>query len=1135
MAKGLSFTPEQQEVIDYRGGDLLVSAAAGSGKTTVMIQRVCDLIVKNKVPINKFLIISFTKASATDMKNKLIKKLSSLEPTPFILEQMDDILTSDVSNLHSFCARLLKSYFYEVSLDPSFIVLDDSEVEICKEKALIKLFNQKSECGNKAFYDLIDIFSKSRKDTGLKNAILKLYNFLCSITDRENWFKNNIERLYNKDLTKNTAAKLLNSHMMAERSRCEEKIKNMIDRCLNLGQTKLVAYLQSLESMVMLIRYDSGFYENAKRLALKERLPNIPKAEEGMEELTEEVKSLKEEIVSRFDKLKEYSCLDEIDNIKEHLLVTKERIENLYNLTLEFEEIFTQLKREKGGLDFNDLEQYSLKVLSNEIIHEEIKNKYDYVLVDEYQDINGVQEELLRLLSRGDNRFMVGDVKQSIYRFRLCDPEIFLNKYNLYQDEQNPGKLILLNANFRSKSGVLDFVNAIFDKTMTQEFGGVDYKGEARLKAGSDTQKDESKRVGLLFADTGRLDLKTEEEIKLYSVKEDYENNQSLEKQGLAEGLMVAEKIADLIAHEKIKDSETGKMRKIRFSDITILTLSRTAFLNKLTQTLESKGIPVSTDIEDDCFDDEYIYGLRCFIETIACFKVDYSLFSCMYSKVFGFTADELAQIKLAGGGNDFYYQNVESAVNNNLLDSSIQQKLEKFLKTIYEYRQKAQFMSVKDIVKQIVDKQKVKVRMSFEVDSQRRLQKLNRFCSSLGEQNVFDYLSDTALASVSCEPVQTGTAVNVMTIHKSKGLEFGVVFVVGANRGFNFKSLYSDVLISKDYGVCIDYYDCEKRYKSPTIAKQAIKLVETRKMLEEEQRLLYVALTRATDYLYIVGSGSYEKIKKEMPISPTCFMDFMGDLFINPNKYNELNYDVTIADAADLIDALEETNERQVLISDYDDEGIKNIKSVFDKDYRYKESIIIPMKSAVTALVQDDIEKKNFDYFNIDDNTSSLEKGTIQHKVMQWLTLKEETAFDVNLKIKELKELGIITEEELSQIMIDGIVKLLNNKNFRILIESSEKILKEREFYLNYSADNIVKQANKQDQVVIQGIVDLCLITKEGLVIIDYKTGNLNSYKIDKYSKQLNIYAEAMSRSFESPVVGKYIASLNTGELINI
>lgn len=1132
MGQEVEYTPEQRSVIEFTENNLLVSAAAGSGKTTVMIQRVCELMTREKepVPISKFLIISFTKASASDMKNKLIKKLSSLEPTPYILEQIDDIMTSDVSNLHSFCARLLKSYFYEVGLDPTFVVLDEQEVEAFKEKALNKLFADKTESGDKDFYELVDIFSKSRKDTGLREAILKLYNFLCSIVDRDGWYEKSIKGLFDEDLSKNVGAKIINGHMKAEKLRCEKLIQEKIDVCAKAGLKDLVGYLQSVDSVFKLIRMDSGFLENAKRLNDKPRMPNIPKATEGKEFMQEEVKALKTELIKRFDDLKKYACADEIEDIIPNLKKTKERLEALYNLTLEFEKNFKTLKREKGGLDFNDLEQYSLLVLKNPTILEEIKKKYEYVLVDEYQDINDVQETILTLLSRENNRFMVGDVKQSIYRFRLCDPEIFLDKYNLYGEDESKGKLILLNANFRSKSGILDFVNAIFNVVMTEDFGGVDYEGEAKLVAGKESQIDNEQRVELLFADTTKLSQKQEQEISVYSVKEDKENAVSLEKQGQAEGLMIAEKIADLMAHYKIKDADTGKMRKIKFADITILTQSRTSFLNKLTDVLREKGIPVSTDIEGDSLEDEYVYGVKTFLETVACYKSDYSLFSCMYSKTFDFTADELAQIKIAGAGEDFFYKNVELAVNSGKLGAELQEKLEDFFKTLAEFRNQASFLTVKEIAKEIVEKQKVRIKMGFELDAESRIQKLNRFIGSLGDQNVYEYLSDKGLSSVKCEPVYAGGAVKVMTIHKSKGLEFGVVFLVGVTRKFNFQSMRTDLLISKDHGFAIDYYDRVQRYKSPTIAKQAVKLKETRKMLEEEERLLYVALTRATDYLYVVGSGDFKTIKTTMPTSPVCFMDFMGALFVEPDKYPKLTYTVKVADAMDLIDADEKPQLKQVLISDYDDKGVSQINEVLDFKYSFEESTKLPVKTTVSYLADEETEKQAFVYIDEEDK-SSAENGTLQHKIMQHLSLTESTKEEIVEKVAELETLGAITKEQANNVMVEGIYKLLTNEEFKKLIAGAKQVLKEREFY---TLIPLAKDINNNDNVIVQGIVDLCLVYDDGLVIIDYKTGNLGKHNLDRYKTQVEIYSSAMERAFKLPVNKMCLASIKSGELVN-
>ena len=1130
MGNKIEFTSDQQEVIDFSSNNMLVSAAAGSGKTTVMIYHIIKLILEKKIPISRFLVISFTKASASDMKNKLIKELSKQEPTPFILEQLDDVLTSDVSNLHSFCARLLKLYFYEVGLDPAFVVLDDVEVSALQEKALLKLFNQKAQEGDKDFYNLIEIFSKSRSDMGLKEVILSLYEFLCSIHGSEKWFEKTINNLYDPDFRTNSAARVINAHLIAERNRMIEDIKVVIEKCLNFDEPKFAQYLQALDSKVKQINPNDDFYHNAKRLEVLEKLPAIPKQTEQNYEIYSEVNALKESINQRFKKLKEYAMIGEVDDIAANLVKTQKHVWSLYNLMKEFEVIFKDLKKEKGGLDFNDLESFTLKVLDNPIILKEVKNKYDYVLVDEYQDINGVQEEILSRVSKQDNRFMVGDIKQSIYRFRLCDPEIFLDKYNSFRNDSSVGVLKKLNANFRSKSGILDFVNKIFDATMTEKFGGVNYKDEARLTPGSKDQIDEEKRVQIMFADTSSFEKQQVEDVPLYSVKED-EREKSVEINGSAEGVLVAKAISDIIKNGKVIDNQTGKTRGIKFSDITILTGSRNKTLSKIVEVLEKHGIPVSTDIEGDCFEDEYVFGIKSFLEVIACQKVDLSLFTCLYSKIFNFSANDLAKIKIASGDEKFFYQNVFACKDNKSFDEELLNKLDYFFKTLAKYRKKCSFLSVREIVNELVIDLDIRLKINFEKDGEKRQEKLSKFVNSLPDISVYEYLDDLALASVKSEPANSGGSVKVMTIHKSKGLEFKVTILVEAFKKFNLESLRNDILICKDLGVGMEYYDLEQRYKTSTLAKQAIRLIETKKLLEEQQRLLYVALTRATDYLYIIGSGNFNNLKSEMPASPMNFMDFMGEIVLNPKGHKDLCYDTTVVDAKDLIDADVDASLRQVIVSDYSDECVKEVKDVLGQRYRFENNIKLPVKMAVTKLAAKDFEVI---YYDNQENSSAI-IGTVNHLILSKLDLNKDSVKEIESQVKSFTEDGLISEEEMKLVDIKGIYKLLSNPDFKDIISGSDKILKEKEFFMWVDSSEIENQSVPGDKIVVQGIVDLAVIKGNQMSIVDYKTGHLTDKKLEQYAKQIKLYARALGQSYNMKIDKMFVASISSGDIIKI
>lgn len=1123
----IKWTEAQKSIIEKRNCNLLVSAGAGSGKTTVMIERIANLILdkENPTPISKFLIISFTKASATDMKNKLVKKLSEMEPTPYILEQLDDVLTSDVSNLHSFCARLLKSYFYEVGLDPTFVVLDETETDVLKQKALEKLFEQKTQSADKEFYALIDIFAKKRKDTGLKDVILKIHNFMCSIDNKDEWFERTINTLYETDLDNNVGAKIILSHLVAEKRRMLAEISKMKEECRKWDADKLVAYLDALESKVLLIREDQNLKDNAIRLQTIERLPTIPVVDKKLDWLKAKVSEFKDMINKRMSKLQEYVLADDCDNIENALQKTQKHVFELYKLEKEFVEIFENLKKERGGLDFNDLEENTLKVLSNPVMLEEIKNKYAYIMVDEYQDINSVQEKILSLLSKDNNRFMVGDVKQSIYRFRLCDPQIFLDKYNTYKNDSGAGTLIKLNENFRSKKSILDFANAIFAETMTEDFGGVNYAQDAMLVAGSDAQKDNKVRAKFLLADTDSFEKQKQTEFLVYSVKED-DQSAFLEKKGRAEGLMIANEIFNLILNEKVSSGD--KTRKIKFSDITILVPSRTAYLDKIIETLRAKGIPVATDVEGDCFDDEYVFGLKSFLEVLSCEKVDYSLFSLMKSKVFNFSANQLAEICEDGDSKKFFYENLNWAYKNRKLSETTQRKLDDFFEKVKKYREKAKFLNAKEIVLQIMKEQNLLAKISFEEDGEKTKQKISRFLATLENKTIFEFLTDASLANIKCDPAYAEDAVKVMTIHKSKGLEFKVVFLAMCAKEFNLESVKNNVLISKDLGIAMDFYDSDLRYKTPTLAKQAVRLLETRKMLEEEQRLFYVALTRATDFLFVVASTNVDSIHEKMPASPMCFLDFCGHLIKNKNNFENVPYDVFVADALTLIKNDTAKEYRQVIFDDAEIE--EKWKNILDKPYPFEKDVHTPMKVAVTGILKGEVENSNITKFYDDgdelSSASSMKEGTLYHLVLANLDLSKTGEKEIENQILKMQEKGIVSKEEVETINIKSLSKLLSNKEFQNLILGADEIFKEKEFFC-------LHKNSESSSSVMQGIVDLLIIKNNKLIVVDYKTGNLNrKEKIAKYSEQLKHYANAMERCFNLKTDKMCIAGINSGKI---
>ncbi len=1118
------YTPEQQEVISNRGNNLLVSAAAGSGKTTVMIERIKDLIVKENVPVENFLVVTFTKASSIDMKARLISKLSSEQPTPFLIEQIDNINTADVSNLHSFCARLLKSYFYEAGLDPTFVVLAEEETQLLKDKALNMLFEQEFDNQNQDFFVLLDVLQKNRSDQELKNCILKLHEFFNVIFDKEKWFQTCLDKLYNPDLNKNQGCNIINGYVCARVDKILAEIDENIAKFNDIGIKDFVAYLQEMQSQLFKIKSRNGFVKNAQNIYEIKTFGVPPKVEDAFAERRQELDTFRTFVNKEIKNFQANYISSDIATLQEELNTAKQLVTTLYSSAIKFGEIYSKLKKEKGGLDYNDLEQYTLKVLENADILQGLKDKYKYVFVDEYQDINAVQEKIITLLSGENNRFMVGDIKQSIYRFRLCDPDIFLNKYNLYKTQAN-SKSIDLSKNFRSNKHILNFVNTIFNDRMTESFGGIDYKNVAQLVAGATFE--EENPVTLSYIDTSELAKFGVSEVgtdEVYSVKN---HNQTTELENLksrAEATYISNQILDMVANQMIFDAKQNCNRPIRFRDIAVLIPARNEFLNTLLENFAKVGIPASTDASEDVLHDKYVKSVYNYLKLVYNYKQDIELFSVLYSPLSDFSLNELATLRIYQKDCKFFYQCLDNCYQNSQLSAELSQKVSNFMRKLQKYRKIAGYKTVKQLVDQILEDFDLQNIILTESDGNQRLNMLNKFIESLPESNIYEYFADGNVASILAEKTADVNAVQIVTIHKSKGLEYPVVFVANIGRQFNMQSLHGNMLISKELGVALDYFNQMERYKNNTISKEAVKLVETRKTIEEQQRLLYVALTRAINKLYVVGCRDIDKISNSFPERKNCFADWFDQFVYDKIEGIESeNVNINVIDAQSLIGDVTEKINDQVLFSAPDKELSDMVSHSIDFVYSYAKETQTSQKTSVTQIASGYHESEEEYAKNNATNSSSIEKGNAYHKLMQYIDFESDTEQKLQIDIQGLVNSGKITTEELSYINTNSILKLLNNPLFKDIV-SSGKVLREREFFMNVSSDDVQ---------IVQGVVDLAIIRQDDAIILDYKTGNfMQKSKLQQYSAQINLYARAIEKSFNVQVIKRGIIAIETGEL---
>lgn len=1118
------YTPEQQEVISNRGNNLLVSAAAGSGKTTVMIERIKDLIVNENVPIENFLVVTFTKASSIDMKSRLISKLSSEQPTPFLIEQIDNINTADVSNLHSFCARLLKSYFYEAGLDPTFVVLSDEETQNLREKALNLLFEEKFDSQDQDFFMLLDVMQKNRSDQELKNCILKLHEFFNVIFDRDKWFANCLSRLYNSDLNKNQGCNIINGYVCARIDKILAEIDENIAKYNDIGIIEFVAYLQDVQTELFKIRARNGFVKNAQNIFEIKSFGVPPKVEAAFAERRAELDKFRSFINKEIKNFQANYISNDIEALQKELETAKNLVTTLYMSTERFGEIYAKLKKDKSGLDYNDLEQYTLKVLENQDILHTLKDKYKYVFVDEYQDINAVQEKIIALLSGDNNRFMVGDIKQSIYRFRLCDPDIFLNKYNSYKTAPN-SKSIDLSKNFRSNKHILNFVNLVFNGRMTESFGEIDYKEVAQLVAGATFEEDNP--VTLSYIDTSQLSVKDTSQkcaTDVYSVQNHEQTSELENLKSRAEAKYIVDEILDLVANKTIFDAKQNRHRPIRFRDIAVLIPARNEFLNTLLEAFSKAGIPVSTDASENVLNDKYVKSVYNYLKLIYNYKQDIELFSVLYSPLSDFSLNELATLRIYQKNCRFFYQCLDNCYQNSQLSAELSQKVLNFMQKLQKYRQIAGYKTVKQLVNQILNDFDLRNIILTESDGNQRINMLEKFVESLPEDNIYEYFAENNLVSILAEKTADVNAVQIVTIHKSKGLEYPVVFAANIGRQFNMQSLHGNMLISKELGISIDYFDAVERYKNNTIAKEAAKLTETRKTIEEQQRLLYVALTRAINKLYVVGCRDVDKISGVFPERKTCFADWFDQFVYEKINGAELeNVDICIADALALIDDVQEEISNQVVFLAPDEKLLEMVKQNIDFVYPYQKEMNSRQKTSVTQIASGYHEsEEEYEKYH-SQNNSSIEKGNAYHKLMQYIDFDSNTQEKLQNNIEFLINSGKFTTEELKFINTNSILKLLNNSQFKEIVGEGV-VLREREFFMNIAQDDVQ---------IVQGVVDLAVIKQNKAVIFDYKTGNfMQKTKLKQYEEQINLYAQAIEKSFDVKVIQRGIIAIESGEL---
>lgn len=882
MTLAVKWTKNQQRIVDFPGGNLLVAAGAGSGKTAVLTAHIVQKITdkENGVDLDQLLVVTFTNAAAAEMKERVRKaleqRLTEAPEDENLLRQIGLIPSADISTIHSFCLKLIREQFFRLDLDPGFRLGDTGELALMRADILEELFEEQYEKQEQSFLEFRDMYAKGMSDDNVTELLLKLYEYAQSYPYPDQWLEKSITD--DSGWTKELCAALRQQTMeLAEQ--LQETVRMAVDAHF---PAKMISVLQEDVNGLLLLNRNTELTAYCRALAQVSfgRKPSLNKQEKqealGIMDSIDKAFAVRDAVKASVKKLREtYSCCTEEQlNMERRETAAMQR--EMIRLVRLFSERFAEKKRSLGICDFSDLEHMALEILYEDGKPSDAADTYAYgyneILIDEYQDCNLVQEAILYAVSRErfgeENRFMVGDVKQSIYGFRQARPELFLEKYQSYSEEETARvQKIELSTNFRSRSGVLHSINMLFHQIMTERLGGISYDEKAALHPGAafPERQQEIPDMQVMLLNLGDGD--KEEQGDAADEKNEELPDTSGYNNREHEARMVSMRILELVDQEKpfmVYDGASGGMRPARFKDIVILMRSLSSTQESYVRVLKEMGIPVYVENESGYFTSLEVSNVLDYLRVLDNPMQDIPLAAIMRSAFGGFSAQELAQIRLTGvgkGSAQSFYACCMAAREGS-------EKLDRFFFGLEQYRRLSRFIPIHELLLRILEETGYRYYVSALPQGKKRLMNLDmlvakaRTYEETSYRGLFHFIRyidrlrtydmDADVPGGSLEEVD---AVRIMTIHKSKGLEFPIVFLSNMNGHFNKMDLNAPVLLDERYGIAADIKNAKYRYRMKTLKKAAMRQKQLSSLLEEEMRVLYVAMTRAKELLIMTGA----------------------------------------------------------------------------------------------------------------------------------------------------------------------------------------------------------------------------------------------------------------------------------------
>lgn len=1172
----MKWTKEQLDAINVRDKNILVSAAAGSGKTSVLVERIRKMVSEEGIPIRSFLVVTFTNAAAAEMKERLRASLSKelaeldidtkdgLNHSRYLRQQLIDLETANISTFHAFGLSVIRRFFYKLDIEPGFRTGDETETTIMMEEAMDRLLEEEFNLSEKPFIDFMDAYSGDRSSFTARVLIMEAHKKLLSIPYGYEWARDRLKEIekIQVDFKQSEIWKIIEKSINGHLEEGEKIFQSMAHvlqdaGAINLAGKILATEVATISAAKEIMNGKESPYEKLKALndILGVSLTSLRATKdeaEAFEEVKARVQNLKEQGKGEIEKIQKLYLPMDLEEMLDITCKTAPYLETLISLVEKFDGYYKDIKREAKVIDFNDIEHYTLEVLGDQEVSAYYKNTLKYIFIDEYQDTNLIQEAIIQRIKGEKNLFMVGDIKQSIYKFRLAEPSIFQEKYESFAPyvpgSKDESVAIDLNENHRSKSPIIDCINSIFEPLMkgydsrVKLYNGLKYEGPLNETPGfyvvvPEEEEDGETKPG-------------EETSELFS--EEQEPMGDLEREAHFVAQLIKEYLGKPFLDSKM-DPPTE--RPLELKDIVVLRRAVTGCQETYQEIFKEYGIDSQVEGEDGYFSTMEISGFLDILKVVDNMRRDVSLIGALHSEVFGFSAEELARIRRNHKEGSFADAFIDMALNMEeegrvQEQDSLKEKTRLAYERIMEWREMSRALTLPVFLwKLLLDSGYYAIMGALPYGNHRQ-SNLRALCD-MGEAycvnsqgTIYDFLGYI-------EAIKRGKAkipefrgdskgedtVRIMTVHKSKGLEFPMVILSGMGR--NIRTGNSGPFsLHKDIGIGIKYVDRDGFWSQKTLLQRIIDERNSADDIEEEIRILYVALTRARDRLIMVGHSKNEKFRDAADLGIISKGKYLGmvaptwEYSVHPLSYQEHNLDLAFKKPAKVnrSTAKEEKDLLERLNYSYPYPEARSLKSKYsvtelNKENQNREETIRPKRA-----------EKGQEKF------TAGERGTFYHRILEEIPFasckdknKNELRKHINDITQTMIQKGILSQEAVSSIKIDNLVDFfLSDIGIRAIeADKKELLYKERPFTL--------KMKKGREDILVQGIID-CFFRDESTdatVLLDYKSNWIDKRKpIDEeenrirleYKGQLEIYKAALEEANVGPVREVYLYLLDAG-----